>query len=445
MGCFFLSDALLIKASNGIVEDKTETVLENKECCCQEEKPSLKLIEVNMNETTPSNKRVDEESQEGRLKSHAKHLWVSNINRHVKANDLKKHFSAYGKVITTKILTNGKQFFGYLTMETDEQAARCVRELNNTVFKEFKIYVGSNRPSLGSSSSENGTTSMHRVTKHLQFNKHAHKRNNEVKDQAIKRKNEKLSKPSSPKIKYENETKLILDLKQKLRHAYTDHSKIKRDLNEAERKNLVLQRNIRKERESIRCDRHRLDRDREDFEKLKRSVQKQLNTEKAKILKELDEVKALHLKMQKRFDNFTSSTPRHKRKSRSPVYVSNHGETLSREGESRKKLKYDNPSLICPPSPPVLSQYNVRRTQREELVSGNRAYYSDDKKYYGQFAHNPCSDNRYSYPVSYSNKQPKRPVHVKQFMGYENQVPKAPLLVQPRNGHPHYGPSYGGF
>ncbi|KAG5893269.1 hypothetical protein JTB14_002674 [Gonioctena quinquepunctata] len=81
-------------------------------------------------------------------KEKSNYIWVSNIHRNVKAADLKKFFGNIGKVCTAKILTNGKCFYGYVTMENSALASKCMRQLNNSLFEGERIMVSKNRPEM---------------------------------------------------------------------------------------------------------------------------------------------------------------------------------------------------------------------------------------------------------------------------------------------------------
>lgn len=105
---------------------KTETAKGDTEKPADEEKP-------------------DEAKKEARKPKHPV-IWVSNVSRHIKATDLKKHFSQHGKVVTAKIVTNGKSFFGYVCLDSIEAAENCVKLLNDSEFEGKKISVSLDKP-----------------------------------------------------------------------------------------------------------------------------------------------------------------------------------------------------------------------------------------------------------------------------------------------------------
>lgn len=71
-------------------------------------------------------------------------LLVSNLKLTTKAVDLKQHFSAYGKVISGKIMASRRTpggCVGFLTLATPEDAAMCIKKLDGTEFNGRIIKV----------------------------------------------------------------------------------------------------------------------------------------------------------------------------------------------------------------------------------------------------------------------------------------------------------------
>ncbi|XP_015178504.1 PREDICTED: SAFB-like transcription modulator isoform X2 [Polistes dominula] len=84
-------------------------------------------------------KREDKEkktSQIGPLNASSRNLWVSGLSSSTRATDLKQIFSKYGKVIGAKVVTNARtpsaRCYGYVTMSTSEDAAKCIQHLHRT-------------------------------------------------------------------------------------------------------------------------------------------------------------------------------------------------------------------------------------------------------------------------------------------------------------------------
>ncbi|XP_063984745.1 SAFB-like transcription modulator isoform X3 [Diachasmimorpha longicaudata] len=66
----------------------------------------------------------------------SRNLWVSGLSSTTRATDLKQIFSKYGKVIGAKVVTNartpGARCYGYVTMSSSEDAAKCIQHLHRT-------------------------------------------------------------------------------------------------------------------------------------------------------------------------------------------------------------------------------------------------------------------------------------------------------------------------
>lgn len=86
-----------------------------------------------------SQKRDDKDkktSQISPVNASSRNLWVSGLSSSTRATDLKQIFSKYGKVIGAKVVTNartpGARCYGYVTMSTSEDAAKCIQHLHRT-------------------------------------------------------------------------------------------------------------------------------------------------------------------------------------------------------------------------------------------------------------------------------------------------------------------------
>ncbi|XP_066957299.1 SAFB-like transcription modulator isoform X8 [Macrobrachium rosenbergii] len=74
-----------------------------------------------------------------------KNLWVSGLASSTRAQDLKSVFSKYGKVTSAKIVTNAKtpgaKCYGFVTMFSSDDAAKCISNLNHTELHGRMIQV----------------------------------------------------------------------------------------------------------------------------------------------------------------------------------------------------------------------------------------------------------------------------------------------------------------
>lgn len=70
------------------------------------------------------------------ISASSRNLWVSGLSSSTRATDLKQIFSKYGKVIGAKVVTNartpGARCYGYVTMSSSEDAAKCIQHLHRT-------------------------------------------------------------------------------------------------------------------------------------------------------------------------------------------------------------------------------------------------------------------------------------------------------------------------
>lgn len=86
-----------------------------------------------------------------------RNIWVSGLTQSNRASDLQSIFKAYGKVVGAKIITNtripGSRYYGLITMETKEQAEKCIQNLHKTELNGKTITVEKNRPKESSSGS----------------------------------------------------------------------------------------------------------------------------------------------------------------------------------------------------------------------------------------------------------------------------------------------------
>jgi RNA recognition motif-containing protein len=77
-------------------------------------------------------------------------LYVGNLPYSVTEATLAEHFSKQGKVVSARIITDKfsgrSKGFGFVEMESDEQAERAISALNGTEFEGRTIVVSEARP-----------------------------------------------------------------------------------------------------------------------------------------------------------------------------------------------------------------------------------------------------------------------------------------------------------
>ena len=90
-------------------------------------------------------KKVESPAKEEEKPSNNRNLWVCGLASSTKATDLKALFSKHGKVVGAKVVTNartpGARCYGYVTMDTAEEATKCMENLNKTELQGKTIIV----------------------------------------------------------------------------------------------------------------------------------------------------------------------------------------------------------------------------------------------------------------------------------------------------------------
>merc|ERR1712037_971124 len=81
-------------------------------------------------------KKDEKTDDKKKAPSSSRNLWISGLSSSTRATDLKTVFSKYGKVIGAKVVTNartpGARCYGYVTMNSSEDASACIKNLNRT-------------------------------------------------------------------------------------------------------------------------------------------------------------------------------------------------------------------------------------------------------------------------------------------------------------------------
>ena len=78
-----------------------------------------------------------------------KRLHVGNLDYSVTSKDLEELFSGEGMVVSVRVIRrlDGKsKGFGYVEMETEDEALKAIERFNKTEFKNRTIYVNEAKP-----------------------------------------------------------------------------------------------------------------------------------------------------------------------------------------------------------------------------------------------------------------------------------------------------------
>jgi RNA recognition motif-containing protein len=77
-------------------------------------------------------------------------IYVGNLNFKVDENDLEEIFTDFGKVESSKVITDrytGKsKGFGFVTMENQVEAQNAIEELNGSTYEDRVMVVNEARP-----------------------------------------------------------------------------------------------------------------------------------------------------------------------------------------------------------------------------------------------------------------------------------------------------------
>lgn len=72
-------------------------------------------------------------------------LYVTGLSTRITSSDLEKYFGKEGKVVACHLVTDPRtresRGFGFVTMETVEDADRCIKELNRSVLEGRLVTV----------------------------------------------------------------------------------------------------------------------------------------------------------------------------------------------------------------------------------------------------------------------------------------------------------------
>lgn len=377
-------------------------------------------------------------------------LWVSNITRHVKATDLKKHFSRIGKVLTAKIVTNGKLFFGFILMEDSELAGKCVRNLNGSMFDKRKISVSRQRPDAQKkqirpeqkkSSDNTGVISPKKEDKSADESTpiSADKKNNKAADSssvaenaAAKAQREKVLAQSKDERKmtlYRREiTRLKGEVQNWRKYFTTEQTRCRLEVS----KNRRLERNLHAVETKLREERRKFDRDREIFEKNTRTDRMKLESDRANIKKELDEVKKVREYLKRKLDEEQARTVVERRtRQQSPPYAFQ--TKRYREDVAEKNVKSYHEGRTRTPTPPKLSSSR----KRSPLITASYMIEKDRRP----------SSHHYEMSSNSFNKDPVGRHSNSMVMTSKPQVPAAPRNIWPSTFHQEVwrmGPGTGG-
>lgn len=377
-------DSLIITADDVDLDNEVFSIVSNDKDSPR--KPQKVVGEINHDNRKPKqdatakteksckNKSGDEKHKEDQKKSvkpkanggdatsknASRSLWVANVSKSLKATSLKQHFSKYGKVVTAKVVTDGKNFYGYLSFDKREDAERCLRKLDGTTFEDRKLKLSLTRPGQDPSRSQNAPEKLRRTSADS-------KPKTKVDD------NDPLTtKFSTPKPERSRTSTKSRSPSYRERQLQRDFLREKREaerlkrrvLEQEERNRIERQRQKQKEEEQrqlewkLKMQRKQLQIEREMFEKERKEVIK-LDEERRRIEQERLEILKEKAKLKEELRNARKVES----KKRSDI-----------EKEDEKRHKMDVKSKICDASynkPKSEDHYNRYRKESKERERGN--------------------------------------------------------------------------
>nr|CAI5839958.1 unnamed protein product [Callosobruchus analis] len=420
-------------------EEKTAEDPQSKETLVitEEDLDNLQLDDNDDNKITVTKEEVEPKKKPAAPERSA-NIWVSNISRNTRANDLKQLFKKAGNVIKVRIVTNGQCFYGLVMMESAELAMECVKQFTNTMFKGKKIVVSKTRPDLLTPKEVRKKQAEAAATKKKEETKPVKTETEKPKSAADTDTPESASKEAD-----EEQALKMRNLKRKYEIAVGDINKLKRDLRMSEgrqdglrKKCKDLERQLERLRSENRAERRRLAVEKEEFEKAKKLHEIRMSADKSMIEKELTEVRRLRQHLNEKIDEFRLTTKKSSvgKRSRSPPRRMEDAKRYRSDDKMRTRDDYQRGRT--PPPPPKLNDRKANGRQYYEEMkprSSDRPFDSfRDKQPYSSGPMGP----RGSWPMS----MPHQKEPVRRPMGGPGGVPSS--IVYPPMDTGRYGAAY---
>ncbi|VEN50795.1 unnamed protein product [Callosobruchus maculatus] len=421
------------------MEEKTAEDPQSKETLVitEEDLDNLQLDDNDDNNKITVTKEEVEPKKKPAASERSANIWVSNISRNTRANDLKQLFKKAGNVLKVRIVTNGQCFYGLVMMESAELAMECVKQFTNTMFKGKKIVVSKTRPDL---------LAPKEVRKKQAEAATASKKKEETKpakSEAEKPKSAADTPEAASKEADEEQALKMRNLKRKYEIAVGDINKLKRDLRMSEgrqdamrKKCKDLERQLERLRSENRAERRRLVQEKEEFEKAKKMHEIRMSADKSMIEKELTEVRRLRQHLNEKIDEFRLTTKKSSvgKRSRSPPRRMDDAKRYRSDDKMRSRDEYQRGRT--PPPPPKLN----------DRKSNGRQYYEDmkprssDRPFDSFRDKQPYSSGPIAPRGSWPMSMPHQKEPIRRPMGGPGGVPSS--IVYPPMDTGRYGAAY---
>merc|ERR1712083_482061 len=144
-----------------------------------------------------------ETDEKKKVVSSSRNLWISGLSSTTRATDLKVVFSKWGKVVGAKMGTNartpGARCYGYVTMNSSEDASACIKNMNRTELHGKMITV--ERAKVESSSSGSGSKAGSSKDKETEKKEGSSSKEGGGKDEGSKSERQRITGPSGSERK----------------------------------------------------------------------------------------------------------------------------------------------------------------------------------------------------------------------------------------------------
>lgn len=270
----------------------------------------------NRKTSTATTKIQKETVASAKQKNNSRCLWATNISKSLKAANLKQHCLQFGKVISAKIVTDGKHFFGYVMFENETEATECIQKLNGTTLDGSKVSLSFTKPKI---SPQKVDTKEKQTQKEKFYSKHEHKTIKKLcEDDPLTTKF--VTETKAPKRRSRSREQIDIHLeyirekreREKLRRRIMEQEEQQREERRKQRKREEEQREVewklKQERRKLQLERELLEKERKEMLRLEQERKKieeekeAVSREKAKLEVELRIAKKLDAKKRKEIE-----------------------------------------------------------------------------------------------------------------------------------------------
>merc|ERR1711923_309362 len=213
---FTSKDTISLSSRGGKAPSDNSSMLVNPDECSVASHDSAEAKETeekngnagteNKDQNGEDGKKTKEETDEEKKKSvstSSRNLWISGLSSTTRATDLKTVFSKYGKVIGAKVVTNartpGARCYGYVTMNSSDDASKCINNLNRTELHGRMITVERAKAESGPSKSDSSSSSK-RPEEKKKEGENKDEKEEIKKDASLKDGEKKVDKPERHRI-----------------------------------------------------------------------------------------------------------------------------------------------------------------------------------------------------------------------------------------------------